>query len=409
MSELIPVTEDPGGAQPLDPSVDPAPQVPVQPQADAKPVSRRDAIAAALKDKQAAKAAPAAPIEAVSPTPDPRPRDPATGRFVNKDGSLAAPDPGAAAAAQPAISRKPMPKAWKQDYAPKWDAMDPELANFLAEQEERRERQVMEGVSQYKTRAQELEPIMQVIGPRAQSLAQQYGSAERGIETLFQLSDAASQNPLGFIQWFAQQRGIDLRSLVPQAQAQQPVIDPATGQPVAQQPAPQGQMPDLTQYLQQALQPVLQKTSAMERQLQQFTTAQSAAETSQREQAVNSFFSEADATGTVKFQIDDDAMDEFATQVQFQRATHPDWDYRRVLEQSYEALTWTNETLRTKRLNADRERSEKERKEREARELATKKAAAVSVKGAPGTSPAASIDPTNRRAVIERAVANLSR
>lgn len=405
MSELIPVTEDPSGAQPLDPSVDPAPQVPAQEPAETKPVSRRDTIAAALKTKQEKQAAPAEP--AALPAADMRPRDPATGRFVNKDGSLAAPDPGAAAAAQPAISRKPMPKAWKQDYAPKWDALGPDLANFLAEQEERRERQVMEGVNQYKTRAQELEPIMQVIGPRAQALAQQYGSAERGIETLFQLSDVASQNPLGFIQWFAQQRGIDLRALVPQAHAQQPVIDPATGQPVA---PPQGQqLPDLTPYLQQALQPVLQKTSMLERQLQQFTTAQSAAEASQRERAVNAFFSEADANGTVKFQIDDDAMDEFATQVQFQRTQHPDWDYRRVLEQSYEALTWTNETLRTKRLNAEAERREKERKEREARELAAKKAAAVSVKGAPGTSPAAPIDPTNRRAVIERAVANLSR
>ena len=410
MSELLPVTEDSGGAQPLDPNVDPSPQikpeVPVK--ADVvtatpeKPLSRRDSIAKALEQKQAknaeADAAPSVPVV------EGRARDPATGRFINKDGSLAAADPGAAAAAtvQSAQlpSRKPMPKAWKQDYAPKWEALDPDLANFVADQEARREQDVLVGVEKYRGLSQYAEGLRDVIAPREQALAQQYGSAAHGIKALFEISDAASQNPAGFIQWFARQRGIDLRSLVPAQPGQQPQ-DPN---------APQGQaLPDLTPFIQQAIQPFAQRTMAMEQQMQQYQQERQQAEASQREQAVNTFFSEADATGAIKYPLDDDAMDAFAQRVKFLRSNNPDWDYRRVLEKSYEELTWTSESLRSKRLEADAKRKEAETKERVARELAAKKAAAVSVKGAPGTSPAASIDPSNRRAVIERAVANLQR
>lgn len=291
-----------------------------------------------------------------------------------------------------------MPKAWKQDFAPKWDSLDPEMANFLAEQEARREQEVLAGVEKYRGLSQYSEGLRGVIAPHEQMLSQQYGSVSNGIKALFDLSDSAAQNPAGFIQWFARQRGIDLRALVPQQQQMQ---DPN---------APQGQqMPDLTPFIQQAIQPFAQKTIAIEQQLQQYQQERQQSESSQREQAVNSFFSEADESGGLKFPLDDDAMDSFATRVRFLRSENPDWDYRKVLEKSYEELTWTSESLRTKRLEADSKRRDKETKEKAAQQVAAKKAAAVSVKGAPGTSPAAPIDPSNRRAVIERAVSNLQR
>jgi len=410
MTELVQVTEDSGGAQPLDPNVDPSPQVKTDAPGDVKtaiaadkPLSRRESIAKALEQKQAKNATGAKTDDTkTDQTGEGRARDPATGRFINKDGTLAAADAGAAAAVKqsPQLpSRKPMPKAWKQDYAPKWEALDPELANFVAEQEATREKQVLDGVAQYRTRAEQLEPLNQVIAPRQEALTQQYGSVANGIKTLFDISDAASKNPLDFIRWFAQQRGIDLRTLAPTQQGQ--MQDPNT---------PQGQqLPDLTPFIQQAIQPFAQKTMAMEQQMQQYQQERQQAEASQREQAVNSFFSEADEAGNLKYPLDDDVMDAFAKRVKFLRSDNPDWDYRKVLEKSYEELTWTSETLRTKRLEAESKRQEKEAKEKAAKELAAKKSAAVSVKGAPGTSPAGAIDPTNRRAVIERAVSNLSR
>ena len=378
------------GLQPVEAPVTPAepaePSVVAEPvQAPEKPVSRREAIAKALEERQTKNES--------EPKAETRARDPSTGRFVNKDGSLAAVDPGAAAAQTPSLpSRKPMPKAWKQDYAPKWDALDPDMANFLAEQEEKRERDVLAGVEKYRGLSQYAEGLKEVLSPREQMLQSQYGSVANGIKTLFDISDQASRDPANFIQWFAQQRGIDLRRLV---------------QPGQQFDAPQGQ--DLTPYIQQAIQPLAQKTTVLEQQIQQYQQEREQAEASQREQAVNSFFSETDASGAVKYALDDDAMEAFAKRVKFLRSDNPDWDYRRVLEKSYEDLTWTSESLRAKRLEAEAKRKELETKERAAKELAAKKSAAVSVKGAPSTSPATAVDPSNRRAVIERAVSNLQR
>lgn len=389
MSELAPVVEDSTGAPVLNPDIDPAPQVKPEvgetPEKGEKPLSRRDTIAKALEEKQTKEVSKA----------DERSRDPATGRFINKDGSLAPADSGAAAAAQ-LPGRKPMPKAWKQDFAQKWQSLDPDLANFVADLEAKREQDVLAGVEKYRNLAQYAEGLREVITPREQMLTQHYGSVANGMRQLFQISDAATRDPLGFIHWFAQQRGIDLRSLMPAQQAFDPNVL-------------QGQQPDLTPYIQQAIQPFAQRTAAIEQHLQQLHQEREAAETAHREDAVNSFFAEKDSDGSLKFPLEDELMDTYAKRVKFLRSDNPDWDYRRVLEKAYEELTWTSEELRTKRLETEAKRKEAEAKERATKELAAKKSAAVSVKGAPGTSPAASIDPSNRRALIERAVSNLQR
>ncbi len=57
----------------------------------------------------------------------------------------------------------------------------------------------------------ELQEFRSAIGDdRAQVLAANYGSVGQGLKNLFALSDFATKNPAGFVQWFAQQRGIDL-------------------------------------------------------------------------------------------------------------------------------------------------------------------------------------------------------
>lgn len=401
MSEMLPVIEDLGGQQPMDENVDPAPQVraEVEPPANAeKPLSRRQIIAQSFGQKEAERTA--ADGDAPAPVAG-RARD-QLGRFAGREGTIAAQDAGFDPAASVQLpSRKPMPRAWRQDLAPKWDAMDNETANFLADHEAQREQQVMAGVDKYRGLAQYAEGLRDVIAPREQALVQHYGSIQGGLDHLFQLSDAASQNPAGFIQWFAQQRGIDLRSLMP-AQA---------GQASQQQDpnAPQGQMPDFAPMIQQAIQPFAQRTMAVERQMQQYQQERQQQESNQRTDAVNTFFSEADVDGTVKFLLPDDQMDAFAKRVKFLRAENPDWDSRKVLEKSYDELTWTSESLRTKRLESDARRQAAELKDRQAKGLTAKKAAAVSVRGAPGTSPSAQIDPRDRRALIARGMADFQR
>lgn len=70
----------------------------------------------------------------------------------------------------------------------------------------------------------------QVLAPRRSALVAQYGSEAQAVQSLFALSDFAAQQPLGFIKWFAQQRGVDLNALAPKAQEAgetQQGLDPA--------------------------------------------------------------------------------------------------------------------------------------------------------------------------------------
>lgn len=74
-------------------------------------------------------------------------------------------------------------------------------------QEERQEE------AQVDPRYQELESI---IEPRRQAWAMEGMTETQAIKQLFAISDFASQDPLGFVQWYAEQRGIDLTQLAPQ-------------------------------------------------------------------------------------------------------------------------------------------------------------------------------------------------
>lgn len=72
----------------------------------------------------------------------------------------------------------------------------------------------------------EYQQLRTAIGEdRLQALAADYGSIPQAFQSLATIRDMANKNPTGFVQWFAQSRGIDLRSLVqssPQGSEQQP-------------------------------------------------------------------------------------------------------------------------------------------------------------------------------------------
>lgn len=352
----------------------PVEEAPEKPEAEVQP-SRRDLVAKAVEEKFTAEGE--------------KPRDPATGKFVQakpakarhpNDKTAAAPStPPAQTPAQvvnkePAAappSRKPMPKSWKQDYAPKYEALDPDLANFIAELEEKREKDVLSGIEQYKTGASQWNQLRQAIGPYEQMLAS-YGGVSQGIGQLLKIQAFAAQDPQGFIQWFAQNRGLNLS-------------------------APQGETDPQQQQIQQALQPYLQKIGALESRLQQFTQSQEQEQQGKTLQTINSFL-----TGK---ELAPELQNEFAAQIRAVRASNEELDDRAVLEKAYDNLTWANEGLRQKRL----EQQAKERQAKEAQELAVKKAAAVQVTGAPVKTQPSSVDPRNRRALIERSLEGVGR
>jgi hypothetical protein len=83
-----------------------------------------------------------------------------------------------------------------------------------------------------------------VLGHRRGALAAQYGSVESAVQQLFALSDYASQDPAGFLQYFAQSRGIDLSRFAPAPSQQQ-------GQPIDPNIAHlQAQLAQLTGHIQ---------------------------------------------------------------------------------------------------------------------------------------------------------------
>ena len=343
--------------------------------------SRRDSVVEAFEKVEKAKEKPitappvgklaqAPPSTPITPAVGERPRDPKTGQFLSGEQA-------------PTIKRRDMPRAWKQDYKPKWETLDPEIANFLAELEETREKQVLSGIDQYKQAAAWASPLRQILQPYEQTFQQQYGGLAQGVQQLLQLSTFAANKPKEFLEWFARSRGIDFGSQQPQ--------DPQTQ--------------TLMQSLQPMLQPVLEKVTGLERQLQQFSTSQSQASESQALNVVNEFLDQKDESGSLKFPITDDVIDDFAARIAFVRGAHSDWDDQRVLEQAYDDLGWTHPAMRQSRL--DREASQ--RRVKDEAELQAKKAAAVSVTGAPATTQTASIDPRDRRKAIEAAFDRVTR
>lgn len=283
----------------------------------------------------------------------------------------------------PPVARKAMPRSWKQDYAPHWGQLSDDLANFIADLEESRERQVMEGVNKYKGLAQQFDGLNQILGPRAQALAATYGSVPQGVATLFQISDFAERDPIGFLRSFMQARGIQPNQLL----------------------APQAQPDPYIQAMQAAVQPVAQQVQGVTQYLRQQAYAQQQAAQAASLKVVESFLGEKDAQGNAVHPLDESLYEEFAKRVRFIRSQNPVLDDKAVLDQAYVDFAWTNESLRAKQL----EREAAAMRERQQKQLAARRQAATMVKGAPGTSPASTIDPKDRRAVIEQAMSRLTR
>lgn len=113
------------------------------------------------------------------------------------------------------------PDHWSAGAKAMWDKLDPVVrAEALKQVEFANKLQ-----SRHAMERKKYESIEQVLEPQRNMLRAQYGDEARGLQQLFALSDFATKDPRGFIQYYAQQRGIDLRGLVQNAQPQQ-AVDP---------------------------------------------------------------------------------------------------------------------------------------------------------------------------------------
>lgn len=148
------------------------------------------------------------------------------------------------------------PASWSQAAKAAFDAADPAIQQEVLKREADMQKFMQSNAEERKQFA----GLQQVLRPKAEILAEEHGSVEEGIADLFKISDFAAEKPRDFIQWFAQQRGVDLAELV-------------TGQPG--QPNQGGQRDPVINGLLQQVQAISRHLSAAQH--QQELDAQSAA------------------------------------------------------------------------------------------------------------------------------------
>lgn len=120
----------------------------------------------------------------------------------------------------PAPSIEP-PSSWSADVRAKWAALPPDLQTYIA----KREGEAHQAITQAGAKLKGYEALEPIIGPRRQALAATWGNEAAAIQQLFQLSDYATNDPQGFVQWFARQNRVDLSRLTtaPDARGADPV------------------------------------------------------------------------------------------------------------------------------------------------------------------------------------------
>lgn len=160
-------------------------------------------MAEAFDRAQAEDVAPVETVEQEAPEQESQPRD-ERGKFAQK-AKEPAPEQMEAApveAAAPAKPKRPRPSMLPQDLD--WDA----LPETWQEYHERREREIAKGFEQRAQKIKQYEPIDQVLEPRRARLRATYGNEAAALNHLFTLAEYAEQDPQGFINQFAQARGL---------------------------------------------------------------------------------------------------------------------------------------------------------------------------------------------------------
>lgn len=284
-----------------------------------------------------------------------RPRDEA-GKFIEKPQAAqsAAIDPkspqGAPAVAE--VKALEAPATWKAEEKAFWATLsDQAKATIL-----RREKEFAQGIQskadeakQARAVAEALEPV---IGPHRQNLMQA-GSVEQGIKNLLDTSTFAAKDPMGFIQWFAQSKGIDLGNM------QQPSGD---------------QSPEVAQ-LKQSLYGLQSEIA----ELKGYTTQQ---QTRTVVSEIQAFADEKDQTGQPIRPHFESVRKEVYELIPLIKSTNPDWSVRQVMDAAYSKAVRLNDDIFGK---VQTEQAEKARLAKEAADRAQK--ASLARKSLTGGSP----------------------
>lgn len=105
-------------------------------------------------------------------------------------------------------------------------ALPPDQQKFIAERVKQTEADYTKKTMEIAETRKAYDKLEQVIAPRRQQLAMDGMDESTAIGQLFALSDFANENPIGFVQYLFQQRGIPLSALTESGEGNQAAADP---------------------------------------------------------------------------------------------------------------------------------------------------------------------------------------
>lgn len=228
----------------------------------------------------------------------------------------------------------PAPMGWKGDAKVEWNRLPKHVREGINED-----------YARFNEATQRLQAFDQVLTPqRRQQLQMAYGNEVQGLNQILATVEYSNSNPLDFIKWYANSRGIDLSRLVasPQQGQETAYVDPALGEL-------QSQVKGLQQLL-------------LTQQQQQVTNWQS-----QRANELNTFLAD-----SVNHPYANDVFDDMMALISTKRASD--------LKDAYDKAVYANPSTRAKVLAA----AQQNQLQGHAQQAAMKKSAAVSIAGAPG-------------------------
>jgi len=246
----------------------------------------------------------------------------AQGRERNPDGTFAAKPAETASQAAPAApaaapeGQQPPALSVPRSFGP---AEQQQFAQLPAEMQQFVAR-TMESVETEAAKYQGYAQIEQVIGPRRQAWAMNGMSEGQAINQLFALSDFAGSQPEQFVQWFAQQQGIDL-SMIDEGDGGD--VDPVIA--------------DLRT-----------QVSTLQGQLNQFTHGQQEQQHSAIVNEVIAFGEEKDANGNVKRPYLAELGSGFMPYLQHVMAEKPNASRTEILQEAYDRACWATPAVRAK-------------------------------------------------------------
>lgn len=124
--------------------------------------------------------------------------------------------------AEPAAPAIEPPSSWSAEKKAIWSLLPPDAQAYVAQ----RESEAHKAISEKGQRAAMYDAVEQAIGEHKTALISEYGSIDRGINTLVNVAMQAGQRPAEFIRWFAQQHRVDLSQLATPAGHVAAPVDP---------------------------------------------------------------------------------------------------------------------------------------------------------------------------------------